>query len=195
MDLAAVPTAMAIEGRPKFQCKTFNCLKPSHIQDIWFTSDAKCKNNVQVQSQEKVSYQVLQCEKHQCQPRYTCSMTQTCIVQYCGMYDCQTALPMYSYYDIPVAILIQTCQTIYAECKFYKGGVDHKVKMNSINLIKYEEVGRTYVDGREVCCLRQEWKIGTDLIDRMVVEIQVKLTLQEETYLTNTQEVITHFCD
>jgi hypothetical protein len=64
-------------------------------------------------------------------------------MQYCGTYDHQTALPVHSYYNIPVAIPIQTCQTIYAECKFNKGGVNPKVKKNSINIINYEKIGRT----------------------------------------------------
>ena len=73
-----------------------------------------------------------------------------------------------------------------------KGG-EHAVGMGTVTIVKYTELGKTTFSGIsswEVNCEGETWKTPDgQTIDNAVVDIQLTITLQEEEFLSNEDEV------
>ena len=200
--LASPLTPMdGVEGRPDVfgddVLLGFDCNQPRNVKDVGYVGEPDCASNSKVVSSRNASYQILQEEKYYRVNGTTCAMTVTRVVRYCSTYDHQTALPPANLYEVAMPVPEATCRKWYRTEEFTDNHNEkYPLKKNSINTIHYEEAGRTYTsDSGEVSCEGADWKWGKKLLHRIVVEIQVKITLREESYLLNTRETIAHVED
>ena len=187
-----------VEGRPDVfgddVLRGFDCTQPRNVKDVGYVGEPDCASDSKVVSARNASYQVLQEEKYYRVNGTTCAMTVTRVVRYCGTYDHQTALPPANLYEVATPVPEEMCRKWYRTEEFKDNHNEkYPLRKNAINTIHYEEVGRTYTsDNGEISCEGGDWKWGKKLLHRIVVEIQVKITLREESYLLNKQETIAH---
>ena len=171
----------------------YDCSQPRNVKDVGYVGEPNCESNAKILEVKNASYQVLQEEKYHRVNGTTCSLTMTRVVRYCGTYDHQTALPQANLYEVMVPVAADQCQLWYRNLEYLN---PHKesfpLKRSAVNTIAYEEVGRTYVSGGEISCEGGDWKWGRVTLHRIIVEIQLKITLREESYLLSQQEAIAH---
>jgi hypothetical protein len=181
-----------IDNRPGV-FKAYDCTKPINIKDLGFVGESNCANHAKVDKTRTVQYQVLQKEKHIRSEGQSCSMTKTRLSRYCGTYGHQTLLSEASLFDVSVAVSVEQCRTWQTSLSYTdEHGQAHKLTADSINTVAYEEIGRTYIEHGEVDCIGQDWRWNGQILHRMVVEVQLKITLSKETFLLNSKEVIAH---
>jgi hypothetical protein len=172
----------------------YDCSAPQQLIDTGYTSMDNCRPVAKVQNTiEDITYQVLQQEKHLRRTGHTCKMIKSRNAYYCGTYDHQTKLTHQSYEGLPVPVSLQDCENLISKHRYTDpAGTEHPIDFNTVNLIKYEELGRTYVSDKEVSCEGEDWKVGNILLSRMIVEIQIKIIVTEEKFLMNHEEVVAH---
>ena len=174
----------------------FDCSQPRNVKDVGYVGDLECSGRAKIASTRNTSYQILQEEKYHRVNGTTCSLIMTRVVRYCGTYDHQTTFPGASLHEVGVPVTLEQCRKWYQNLE-YRDNHDqaYPLKGNAVNVISYEEVGRTWVEGGEISCQGGTWKWGREEVYRVVVEVQVKVTLREEVYLLNNKEVMAHVED
>ena len=72
-------------------------------------------------------------------------------------------------------------------------GEEHAVTMGAVNIIKYMEAGKNTISGIstwEINCKGETWKTPDgQQIDNAYVDVQLIITIEEETFLSNAEEV------
>ena len=171
----------------------YDCSRPRGVRDAGYLSDPVCITNAKVTETRDIQYQVLQIEKHRKVSGQTCEVTRTQVARYCGTYDHQTMLPQASYYELTMTTSVEQCRKWHHDKEFRD--INHQayaLKNNAINVLSYEEVGHTEAEGGEVSCTGQDWKWNKKVLHRMVVEVQIKITLKDETFLLSDSEVVAY---
>ena len=85
-------------------------------------------------------------------------------------------------------ISVETCQQIYKDKVFTDPlGGKHPVSANALTILNYHEAGTT---SAKAVCDGVDWKApdGTT-VSNAVVDIQVQITIEEERFLSNKDEV------
>ena len=172
--------------------RAYDCSSPASIIDLGFQQEAEvgggCLKGQNIIGQVNKTYTILQLETHQKRTGYSCSLSHNRNVRYCGTYSHQTKLPKYSYQGLPLMISVETCQQIYTNKVFIDPlGGKHPVTTSTITIINYHEAGTTT---EKAVCEGAEWKApdGTT-VSNAVVDIQVQITIEEERFLSNDEEV------
>jgi len=185
------------EIKHPFAFKAYDCSQPTDVKDWGFKNMNLCeaKESQVVQNKEK-TYQILQSVKHHRTEGYNCALSRTQIARYCGNADHQTALPHLSSYDIPVLVTKADCKRWHDTLKFTdKRGNSHDLQMNALTFVKYEELGSTTVGGGQVSCNGQDLNFNNEIIHQMMMEVQYRITIRNDTYLTNQKEVFAHMLE
>ena len=171
----------------------YDCSRPRNIKDVGYAEDPHCSPTAKVSNTRNVTYQILQEEQHHKVAGNACEVTQTRQVRYCGVYDHETTLSQANLYDVPISVPIELCRKWLRDLEYQdSNGFAYPLKANTENIISFEEAGRTYIENGEVACQGQDWKWRKEILHRMVVEIQIKLILKEESFRLSDTEVIAH---
>ena len=176
----------------------YDCTQPANIIDLGFQLEAdlggSCLPSQGVVGTVNKTYTILQVENYQKRPGYSCAVLQSRTVNHCGAASHQTHHPKYSYTGLPMMMSVEDCAKVRDTGTFkdLKGG-EHAVGMSTVTLVKYTELGKTTLSGIsswEVNCEGETWKTPDgQTIDNAVVDIQLTITLQEEEFLSNEDEV------
>jgi len=187
------PEQQTYEEQPDTIFAAYDCTSPRQIHDVGFAAVGVCEPYGRVTATNNKTYQILQMEKYLRVNGSACRIVKTQVAKYCGVYDHQTMLPSQSYYDMPMSVSIISCRDMIESLKFNDpNGVSHDLKRNSVTSVRFEAIGRTYIEDGEVKCQGQEWRIGSMIVPRMVVETALKITLTDENILLGENEVTAH---
>ena len=174
------------------------CGDPRGVQNSGFVNNPRCNSQAKVVKTVDTVYQLIHEVKRQTVTGFACSVTETRLARYCGSFDHQTVLSSYTRYDTPLSISAAQCQDWHMRLDFKDpGGKQHDLKEDAINIIGYEELGHTYIapGSGEVSCLGQDMKWDGQVLQNMIVEVQLKITLKKETFKITGSEVIAHYDD
>ncbi len=173
--------------------KAYDCTMPTNVRNVGFEDVSSCEIEAKdVTMDRNTTIQVLQREKRLEYVGHRCTMVKTRKVRYCGAYDHQTTFSsLASYEGKPERISYTECKQMARELKYTDPmGTTHELEMNSVNILKFHEVGTSYVSGGEVKCQGGDWMYREHLIHNAVVSVQITLVLSEEIYLGNEEGML-----
>ncbi len=138
-----------------------------------------CAHKQGIANQTEKSFLLLQRAEYLRTTAFTCSVTYTRLVHYCGMSSHQTFVPHQSVMDIPEEVDVGTCQEWWRKGEAVFGGQKFQLSPNATNHITYESIGETTSTARSVNC-----EGGTyDKRQQLNVWIAAKIILKEEPVL------------
>ena len=176
--------------------EAYDCSKIKMVKDVGYERDPACAAKVKVTQAKNATYQLLQKPQHHRTTGRCCSMTKTTIVRYCGNADHQTAAVGANSYDVPTPVTKELCKRMWDHGEYYDNrGRYHKVEQNTVNILHYEQQGRTTYSTSQVSCEGAHYRIGDVLVPDILVEVSERITLWEEIVLTNRQEVVAFTSD
>jgi hypothetical protein len=175
----------------------FDCSTPLGIQDLGHAIHPSClDSNSRVKEKKEVTYQLLQQVKFHRTAGYSCEMERTQVGHYCGTYDHMTTYGDLNYYNRPVPVAVDVCRDWIWKLKYVDAlGQPHELGANTTTIIKYEEVGRTYAENGEVSCVGGDLQHQRQMLHRMVLEVQIKITLRPEVYKSSKTVTYAHIQD
>ena len=172
--------------------EAYDCSNPTAIENRALDMSAlTCQGeSVTVKHTVNSTYHLLVKEKTQRLKGYRCELLDSRNVQYCGTYDHQTNYHRYAYADLPKPPTAEQCRKMVREgYMVLPDGTRLDVDKGQQTMGFYEEVGHTSDSGNaigsnnQVSCVGGDWRIGGKILNRMIVDHNVKVTLVEEEFL------------
>jgi hypothetical protein len=177
------------------QFLAYDCSKPYDIKDVSYSEGTHCVVNSKIDKRTNITYQVLQKERYRTAPGWSCSVTRTQTVHYCGVYDHQTYFGDRSYYNIPHEITTESCRRMWKELFYFDPmGNRHDVWRNKVNSIYYSEKGNSYLSGGEISCTGEDYVLPDSkvVVHQAQVSVHLVITLQEEKFQYDETGVTVH---
>ena len=165
--------------------EAYDCDDPRDLQDVVNARRENCHHLANVERQENATLQLLQNAHTIRTTGHLCSVVLTRTPHYCGVYDHQTMYSRYKLTEVHRSVTPDVCRRMIRERKFTTNiGEEVDVRENEVTVYFYEHPGRTYVSSGEVKCIGAKWTIGGEDLYDMVVSYEIKITLQQETFIT-----------
>ena len=169
--------------------EALDCSTPKNIVDTVTTLQDTCDHPIydddMIFAQNK-SYVILQKRTTEKIDGYSCSMTITRRVIYCGVYDHTTESLKDAKYDEPVEISPETCRK-WVETGSYRTPtkVDVPIKLNSVTVTSYFKAGKSYIaDWGEIKCAGASFNVNGVTVPRAVVWEQAKISILKESVIS-----------
>src|SRR6266487_3041372 len=138
----------------------YDCSHPYDVKDVGFAVATNCISNTKVTGSANITYQVLHKERYRIAKGYRCAMERSQFVQYCGVYDHQTAFAPKTYIGLPMTVTGDICRNMWTTLTYTDpAGYPHPVTKNGITLIQYDEKGTSYVENGEVKCIGEDFTL------------------------------------
>lgn len=168
--------------------EAYDCDEPRNIQDFYYPQGMPhCEESRAVKDIRNVTYHVLQKEEHRYLAGWACTLTRTQDVRQCGAHDHETRLGKASFHDLPVAVSLDSCTEWVRKHQYIDTrGQIHALALNSINIVRYQEVGHTYDthDGYEVECRGGEFPFEGKVFGNMMVDVELRITIFNSKFQT-----------
>ena len=177
------------QRRDDFLFQAYDCGSPLAIKDVANNHQANCAQQTGRTSQKDVSYTLLQHERELKYPGHLCIVRITQTVMYCGVFDHQTAMPTYQYFDKVIPLTVQQCRQAVDSGTLPLNGRDFTVLVPGIKHYNHEIVGRTYYANEEVKCEGGTFKPPgheATLLKDVVVSHHIQFIIEPEQILQNT---------
>ena len=142
--------------------QAYDCDDLRNLRDVSYSRGDTCLEKQGVTTIENITMQILQQTSHHRVNGYSCSLTMTRSVQYCGAYDHMTTFNKANLIGVPKRISITECRDIIATNTWMTpAGKQIRIENNQIAQYNYEGPGHTYVsDAGEVKCMGQDWSFN-----------------------------------
>ena len=160
-----------IECQTKFEA--YDCRKP---QDIRMMAHENC--HVHSGHLEVKDYVIIQNNRRKNTTGYTCEITETVLVDYCGHYSSTKATGQ-STIHVPKMVSEEECRNMAMKGVHTVDGVAHSVRMNSMNHISWFSHGSVKFDGDNIECQGQSIRlhngqINKNMIRQVIQEVKIQ---------------------
>lgn len=173
----------------------YDCSRPYNIKDVGFAVATNCIKDNKVTTYQNVTYQVLYEERYRVAKGWTCTIDKSQTVQYCGVYDHETLFAPKTYYNLPASVSASACHSMWNSLTYTTPtGLAYKVSRNSVTSIQYDEKGSSHLEGGEVKCSGEDYKLPDAhmVVHQAHVSVHLKITLQEELFHYNEDGITAH---
>ena len=175
--------------------KGYECNQPANIQDTSSLIKQYCpdQNPRHIRpARDQKHYQLLQKEEYQRVKGYHCTIIETKMHLFCGVFDHMALDPGRTLFEVPTPVTASECQQMATTRQFRTpNGRLYRLTLNADNIITYLKSGQVYYESGELQCVGHSIMMDQMQMTDIVSSSQVRVRIQEEEFFIDKAEVVT----
>lgn len=164
----------------RYSLQGYDCEAPSNIRSHQVKVLKDCQQKAPVQEVRKTTFQVLQQNWKRIHKAWRCTLVESEMLQFCGVWDHTTLLGSGVRMKVPAPVSLRTCRD-WVESKQYQDhlGKIWQIEFGQVFTLTYEEKGKTYIENEEVKCSGEKVRVGDKIVSDAIKWKQIDLLVEE----------------
>lgn len=158
----------------------YNCEVPLNIRAHQVQVLKDCEHQTPVQEIRQATFQILQQNWKTLHNAWRCTLLESEMLQFCGVWDHTTLLGEGMRVKVPTPVSLKTCHD-WVENKKYQDNLGQIWEINpgQVFTLAYEEKGKSFIENEEVKCIGEKVRIGDKIVSDAVKWKQVDILVEE----------------